>query len=322
MRNRSRIETRALAVLILLLILLLGLVRTAHAQTVDELVKRGGDLYESGKPAEAASEWEKALAQLGESGWKIHYNLGLAYEAAGDVTRAVDHYDAFLRRVAAEAAALPAELEERREDGAARVSALKASHGALVLPPQPTEVTARIDAEPARRVGYTAYVKPGKHVIVIAAQGGAERRRDIDAAAGSSIQIDTTDPTPRIAPAPTPRPRPYDEPPPAREFPTVVVIVGASLTALSFAGPIIAWHLAAEQRNEATALGVGHSQYPIASDEYESARTRYYATYAVPAGLGAITLGVAIWGFIYISNDPAKVRAAIGPNGVSIEGRF
>jgi tetratricopeptide (TPR) repeat protein len=318
MRKRSRIEAWAALVAALMIASSAPAAAQPPASSADELVQRGAQLYEAGKPQQAAAEWEKAIAQLGDAGWKIHYNLGLAYEAAGDATRAIENYDAFLRRVASEAAALPAELEERRSDAAARVRALKAAHGAFVFPPQPGEVSARIDDAPARRVGFTAYVMPGSHRIDIVGPKGAVRSRQLEIAGGASLRIDTTDPTPR---APVSPPRPVPPPPEPKtaadepEFPLAVVLVGAGLTIASFAIPIGLWFVARDERNEATALGAGHTGYAEARDEFDSARTRYLATYAVPAGLGAITLGIAIWGFIHVSQGTTQPSAMLGVGG-------
>jgi hypothetical protein len=167
-------------------------------------------------------------------------------------------------------------------------------------------------------VGFTAYLKPGEHRVEIVGKGAAARVERVVVAAGATQRVDTSDPTPPPAPAPAPVPPapPAPEPPPKSEpraFPTAIVLVGAGLTAASFALPIALWRVAAGKRDDADALGVGHTGYASAREDFESARTAQYASYALPAGLGAITLGVAIWGWIHVANDGA---------GASVEGRL
>src|SRR5687768_11362158 len=73
----------------------------ARAQGVDytAALKQGSELYEKGDKLGAIRIWERLLESLGEErGWKVLYNLGLAYESVGDPTRAVLRLDAFVKR--------------------------------------------------------------------------------------------------------------------------------------------------------------------------------------------------------------------------------
>ncbi|MFO0618873.1 MAG: hypothetical protein U0414_40165 [Polyangiaceae bacterium] len=104
------------------------------------------------------------------------------------------------------------------------------------------------------------------------------------------------------------------EPKPA--FPTAWVAAGAGLTIASFALPIGLGVDAGSRGNAAGALGPGHTAYADAVEEYVSARTRYYASYAVPAVLGAATLTVAIVGAARIALAPSgapRVGVALVP---------
>jgi len=67
-----------------------------------------------------------------------------------------------------------------------------------------------------------------------------------------------------------------------------------------------------DARTAAEELGPGHTGYPAAVEEYESSRSTYYGAWALPAALGAITLGIAVYGVVYVATDPA---AAARKNG-------
>jgi tetratricopeptide (TPR) repeat protein len=277
-------------------------------------------LYEQGKYLEAARLWEQALAIAGEEkGWRLHYNLGLAYQAAADATAAVEHYESFIRRVAAETAALPPELEERREDAAARVRALQKANGAVSLPRSQEGVTVRIDGGTARPAGFTAYLPPGHHVLEVTGPTGAVRRWEVDVRAGEPANVDTSDPAPPPAPPPPAPPtvivKPVEEPP---SYPIALVLVGVGVTGLGFILPGVLYDKAADQRATADELGPGHTGYADALDEFESARTAYQISYVLPAALGVATAGIAIWGAVHVASwEPAdaSVSAAVVPGG-------
>lgn len=312
----------------------------APADDVDARFEHGLALFEEGEHLAAARVWEQLLTELGsDRGWKLNYNLGLAYWSAKRPTLAVERFEAFVRRVAAEAAALPEELEQRREDAAAKIGVLKAEHGAVVLPAAPG-VTVRIDGEPARAAGYTAYVTPGVHRITVIGAEGHERPVAIEVVAGRQQIVDTSDPRPApppaIAPAPTSvptTPPPPEEPP---SFPWIPVGIGAGLTAAGFILPAVMFQRGRSKHQQADELGAGHSGYADARDDYDAARTAYEVSYALPAALGAITAGVAIYGVVHVATwAPADDRAAhdrtvdamaldlrAGPGGAWLTGRF
>jgi len=297
-------------------------------ESPDAVFRRGLELYDTGRYAAAAVLWEKLLDELGaDKGWKLNYNLGLAYHAMGEATLAVERFESFLQRVAAEAQALPAEYEERRQDAASRILTIAREHGAVVLPAGPVAVHVRIDGGPPRPSGFVAYLRPGPHVIEIIGPSGIARLVEVSAAAGESITVDTRDraaepaaptaavpspPSTAVPPPPATAPTGPAEPPSPAEFPTTLVLVGAGLTAASFVFPAVMWKLADDERAEAEALGPGHTGYAAAVDSFESARTSYELSYILPAALGAATAAVAIWGVVRVSSD-ATVHAAAAP---------
>jgi len=301
----------------------------AAAEDGKALVQAGADQFADARYRDAAATWEKALSLLGEErGWKLHYNLGLAYGELHDATRAAANHSAFIERVAQETASLSASLEERREDAAARLAAIKKDNGAVVLPPQSNAVSVSIDGGETRPVGFTAYLSPGEHRLSFTAADGAVRATRVAVSAGQSVGIDTAlRATPKAGPKPEPAlPQPAPQEPVAseeRSFPTLVVLIGVGVTAASFALPGVMWGRAADRFQEAEDLGKGHTGYPDKVDEYDGATTAYYASYALPAALGAITLGVAIYGIIHVSGDSTEsVSLRVGPGALSLDGHF
>lgn len=300
----------------------------ASADDSNAVFQQGLAKYEAGQVAEAAEQWEQLRERLGpDRGWKLLYNLGLAYDRMGDATLAVERFESFLVQVAARVGALPVEYEQRREDAALRLLALKQSHGAVVLPPAVGSVRVRIDDATTRAVGFTAYLQPGDHGVTLIGSAGATRTERITAVAGQSIELDTRDPALALAVAPptgrrSSGPIGGDRLAEPAEFPTTVVLIGAGLTAAAVVLPTALWYYAADQREEADDLGRGHTGYAAAVEDFESARTAYQVSYLLPATLGAATLGVAIWGLIEVGSTSEAPLPVDGSAVVTSEGGF
>jgi tetratricopeptide (TPR) repeat protein len=300
----------------------------APADDTNARFAEGLALFESGKHDEAAASWEQLLRDIGPArGWKLNYNLGLAYYAADRATLAVERFEAFVQRVAAETAALNEALEQRREDAAAKLGAIRASHGAVLLPPAP-KVTVSVDDQPSRPVGFTAYLLPGRHRVLVIGAEGHQRVSSLEVLAGRQQTIDTRDPKPAPVSVPMPPPvvrpaLPSSEEPPG--FPTIVVAIGVGLTAAGFILPAVMYGRASDARTTADDLGAGHSGYPAAVDDFESARRTYRLSWALPGVIGAITAGIAVYGVIRVTTaEPGASPTAIllGPTGAALETRF
>src|SRR5882762_7447654 len=62
-----------------------------------EQFKLGMDRYRAGALAEAIGFWEPIYRELGdEKGYRLAYDLGLAYQQLGDATHAAERLQAFL----------------------------------------------------------------------------------------------------------------------------------------------------------------------------------------------------------------------------------
>ena len=76
---------------------------TARAQPGDpmaeyrERFRHGMDRYNARDFAYAIADWEPIYAKLGpEKGYRLAYDLGVAYQESGDPVRAVDRLQAFV----------------------------------------------------------------------------------------------------------------------------------------------------------------------------------------------------------------------------------
>ena len=98
-----------------------------------ERFKHGMDRYQAGAVAEAIGHWEPIYRELGEQkGYRLAYNLGVAYEELGDATRAAERLQSFLAQVDARRArgdAVPAIVIKDETDARTRVAGLAATKG-------------------------------------------------------------------------------------------------------------------------------------------------------------------------------------------------
>lgn len=79
-----------------LILLLLFLVAPAFADSAPDLYKGGNALYTEGKFADAAQKYQEA-ADAGLRSWILEYDLGNAYYRAGEIGKAILHYERAFR---------------------------------------------------------------------------------------------------------------------------------------------------------------------------------------------------------------------------------
>jgi tetratricopeptide (TPR) repeat protein len=306
----------------------------AETMDHDALFQRGLDRYDAKDYAGAVALWEHLLRSLGEQrGWKVLYNLGLAHQASGDATRAIERFDAFLLRVhnleAPSDGPIPPELAERRDDAAARASAIRATHGAVrAIAPRSAEVVmVRVGTAAPRAAGFTLYLAPGPHEIEIETGTPHARRITVQVTAGGSLEVDTTRPAPATAPTPA-APRGDQIVAQRSSFPTGWFVAGAGLTAASVILPVALGLRANSLRDDAEKLGPGHTGYAAAAGEFDDARDAYRASFALPAVLAAATLAIPILYFTLSAGDPPQkavsLQASSNGEGGSLwaRGRF
>jgi tetratricopeptide (TPR) repeat protein len=273
---------------------------SADATDNEASFQRGLRQYDEGDYAGAITTWEKLLAGLDEQrAWRLLFNLGLAHQAAGDATRAVERFEKYLQKVAQQPARLQPELEAKRVEVADRLRKIKAATGAVRVRPHPSrDVMVRIDQGQPRPTDFTAYLPPGEHVIEIRPGTPRVRRITVSVALGGSTDVDTSDPP---AAPPTPPPASATPATSARttkatssSFPTGWLIAGASVTVLSTALPIGLGLVTKSKRDDATALGPGNTRYAAAIDDFHHARTAYEVSWILPAILAGATVAIVL----------------------------
>jgi tetratricopeptide (TPR) repeat protein len=289
----------------------------AAAPEHDATFRSGLEQYAEKNYAAAIATWESLLTTIGEErGYKVLYNLGLAYQSVGDPTRAIDRYRAFVRRVSQRTGAT-ADLTDRAADADARATELERTHGALYLDPPKhggTVLTRIGNAEP-RAAGYVVWLAPGRHSIELSLGPHQSWMVAVDIEAGRETHVDTSPPAPPLVIEPSP-PRPATgmrraDPP----FSTTHVYIGAAATLASFALPATLFFMADNKRDDATALGPGHSKYTDARSSYDAWRTAYYVSYAVPVTL-ALTTAV-----LWLLRSNSKTVDVAG-SSLFVTGRF
>ena len=304
-------------------------VASTDATAADAAFARGLSSFEAKHYAEAIATWEALATSLGEErGFRVLYNLGLAYEAEGDPTRAIERFEGFLRHLAAQSAELSRDLEERRQDAAERARALKSTRAGVLFPaPRGRECTVTIDGGPPRAAGFTAYVAPGEHTIELFSGSPDARKLRVTASLGRVLTVDTTPPAPPPPAPPPPRlvlVAPPESPP---DFPTPWVLGGGALCLLSFGLPLGLGVHASSLRDDAEKLGPGHTQYSDALRRFDDAREAYRTAYLLPAALGAATLTVAAVFLVRVrtyrpASDKPRAALSLTLGGAWLDGSF
>lgn len=261
----------------------------------DAAFKSGLDQYAHGNNVGAIATWESLLTTLGEHrGYKVLYNLGLAYQAIGDVTHAIERYSAFVSEVG-QRSDVPAALAQRAADAQKRREELERTHGAVEVraPKRGGLVLTRVGTGEPRAAGYVVWLAPGPHDVEIFVGTDHVKRVRVDVEQGKRVELDTSPPEsepPPPAPAP-PKPQ-APEPPPERS--STWIWIGAAATTTSLALPIATFVVASNKKSDAESLGIGHSTYADTRASFETWRTLHYVSYAVPAILAAATVAYVV----------------------------
>lgn len=321
---------RSLGALVVMAALALGGVaraqpppKTPPSEENDSAFKSGLEQYGRGNYVAAITTWESLLATMGEErGHKVLYNLGLAYQQIGDVTKAIERYAAFLKHVDQPYAS--AQLAARADDARARLAELEQSHGAVNIRAPRTGgiVLTRVGSAEPRAAGYVMWLAPGPHTVEIFVGTSRLKTIRLDVVRGQTVDVDTSPPDEPPEPTPAPKPKPPEDTahePAARGGPSTLVLVGAGVTLASVAVPIAFYFVAHGKRDDATALGQGNTGYSDALSSYDKWRTIYLVSYALPATLALVTAGVWIFGG---GRGGTSARVAITPGGAFVRGAF
>lgn len=327
--STSTADARSFGALVVVAALALGGVaraqppaKPAASAENDSAFKGGLEQYGRGNYVVAITTWENLLATMGEErGHKVLYNLGLAYQQIGDVTRAIERFEAFLRHVDQPYAS--ADLAARSDDARSRLAQLRRSHGAVNVHAPRTGgiVLTRVGSAEARAAGYVVWLAPGIHTVEVFVGTNRVKTIRLEVVRGETVDVDTSPPD---EPPPAPvvvKPAPEGAAPkPATESgSSTLVLVGAAATVASLAAPIAFYFVAHGKRDQARALGEGNTGYADALSTYNTWRAVYFVSYALPATLALATAGVWLFGD---GGRGKSARVAVTPAGAFLRGTF
>ncbi|HTQ42299.1 MAG TPA: hypothetical protein VMI75_06020 [Polyangiaceae bacterium] len=295
-----------------------------------ERFKQGMDRYKAGAFAEAIGFWEPIYRELGEQkGYRLAFNIGVAYQELGDATHAAEHLQSFLAQVDARRAhgdTIPPIVQKEEQDARDRVAALTASKGRIRVDPGSPPRPVQVDAMEPHVSTFVAWVNPGQHTVTFAPGTPDAQEKNVDVRAGDLV--DVTPPPPAATPAaplpPSPSPAPAatapapPSPPVTRletehPFSPVFVYAAGSLTLVAAVVLVPleahAWGLHDQYAGEGTISATDRSNF-------DSARSLAYGAIGATVGLGVVTAALATWYFVGTS----KREVVVTPGGIA--GRF
>jgi hypothetical protein len=313
-----------------------------------ERFKQGMDLYEHGQAAQAVAVWEPVYRDLGEhQGYRLAYDLGVAYGALDDAPHAADRLQAFLNEVDARRARgepLGAAVTKEEADARARLASLAAVLGRVQAIPGDRRSVMRIDAGEPHAAGTVAWLAPGQHAVTFDPGTPDERSIAIDVTAGAVVELVPPPPlgARRTAPpgvlgaATAPSPggpgstvaTAEPSPPRAAPFPPALIAISGGAT-LAAAAAAVALELHANAlRQDDVAAQAGPGDGKISADDrssFATARTWAYVMVGCAAGLGALTAGLATWYFVgraHGEGAPPAVGVGLAGSRLVLEGGF
>jgi hypothetical protein len=298
-----------------------------------ERFKLGMESYRAGAVTEAIGHWEPIYRELGDQkGYRLAYDLGVAYEQLGDATRAAERLQSFLAEVDARRGrgeTIPALVVKDEADARARLAGLTATKGRIHVEAGPQPRAAQVDASDPRLAGFVAWVTPGEHTVTFGPGAADQQSESVVVHAGERLDVaparvpaptpvpappDTPAPTMPVAPVPAPVPPPVTKHETSRPFPAIVPVIGGGLAvAVGIAAVPVdlhAWTLRNRYLGELPTIPSSDRQ------SFETARTWAYVTVGGAIGLATVTAGLATW---YLLGTSTR-EVVVTPGGVA--GRF
>jgi tetratricopeptide (TPR) repeat protein len=267
----------------------------ADLEVFRERFRAGMEKYKAGQLADAIVEWEAIYRELGPArGYRLAFNLGRAYDAYGDSTRAAERFEAYLAEVEARRSSgqeLEALVLKQEADAKERLGELARVKGRVkTAARRPTAV--QIDSGEPRLSGFTAYVAPGDHRVTF--EPGAPSARVVTVRVLAGEEAVVTDPGPPEAPPPPPRAPTVvvtDRP-----FPAWVLYATGGAAVASVVLPVLTYDRALTLRDRHDASADLTERASLA-DDYSTAKTNAYVSLAIPIALGSATAALAAWYF-------------------------
>jgi hypothetical protein len=310
--------------------------------------KAGMDRYRAGAVAEAIAFWEPVYREMGAAkGYRLAYNLGVAYQEFGDATHAAERFESFLAEVDVRRArkeTLEPIVAKEETEAKARMATLTATKGRIRVVAGARVIAAQIDAGEPRVSGFVAYVTPGAHKITFAPGTSDATTQDVVVKPGELLEVAAPPPPAEIKPTNTPPSQPSKDgargslpiTPPLSSAPATIVheidhpfhvaaiFVSGTITAVSVALPIVTYaHAASLRRTYATSTNPG--EHTNIENDYGSAQATANLSLAVPIVLALTTATLATWYLVGTrERDVVVPIVAPTPNGAlaGVGGRF
>jgi hypothetical protein len=295
-----------------------------------ERFKLGMDRYKAGALADAIAYWEPIYREMGPTtGYRLAYNLGVAYMEFKDATRAAERLKAFLDEVDARHQRndkMEPRVMEEESDARTRFAYLSTTKGRIQVGTGTKPVSAAVDADQPRLAGFVAWVTPGDHTVTFDPGAADAEEKHVTVQAGQVIEVDPSQP--QTAPsassaAPssstgtppasgtTSAPGPFLTHDTVRPFsPVFLYLTGGLAAAAGIA--LVPLYASGQQQYGNDSRGPS----PANSSSYYSFRTIYDADMVGAIALGVVTAALAAWYFLGTESREVIVT----PAGVS--GRF
>jgi hypothetical protein len=257
----------------------------ADSMTADrERFRHGMDRYRERAFDEAIADWEPIYADLGpERGYRLAYDLGVAYAEIGDTVRAVERLQAFVSEVDARRGrgeTLEAIVAKEDADAQARLATLTPK-----LPARAPEAAPAPAPEPVQGPG------------------------------PASASASAPEPAPAAAPAPVAHH--------SLALPVLSAVSGGLAVASAVAAVPLYAHAQSlrDQYVAAQMQSSSHSISGSDRQAFSTARTLAYATISGAAGLGALSATCAALYLFGPSRAEGAVTAGVGPEhgGASVQ---
>jgi len=274
---------------------------TARAQPGDpmaayrERFRQGMDRYKARDFADAIADWEPIYAELGpQKGYRLAYDLGVAYQESSDAAHAIERLQAFVT-----------EADARR------------THGDAL---EPIVVKEEADAQARLTVLVPAAPPPSARQPPAPDSAPAPEPAPASAPEPASASAPASAPDPALAPEPAPpplaRPRSIALP--------VIISVGGGLALASAVTAIPLEAHAQSLHNQYVLAQTQSATHSISASDrqaFSSARTLAYAAIGGAAGFGGTTAALAAWYLFGPSRREGAMTALIGaePRGASLQ---
>ena len=308
--------------------------------------KAGMERYAAGDLPKAIDAWEAIYVELGpEKAYRVAFDLGRAYDRAGDAVHAAERFAAFLEGVAQRRTAgksIEPVVAKEEAEARARLEQIAPSLGRLhVTSETAVTSTARVDGQSPRPLPFTAYVAPGEHAVSFSASDAGERSVKVTVAAGAVLDV-TPPPPPTVPPPPAPTPPPVTAtpatpaasepmpapPPPLHQsehpFSPMVLFVAGGATGIAAAVTTVWYAQALSTKASYEGAASDPARQSSLRDVYDGQRPTAYAALGTTIGLAAVTTALVAWyvaGTHAVTVTPTLVATPNGA-GAGVVGRF